>query len=160
MSKGIKVRNIRNEYRYSFIWNLIITAAIMALAVVILPAAGPIGPKNMIALHIIEGGLMMFFMHLLEKYAITISGYYERALIAVLSSGFTLAIMCFVNLIFFMSVEKLILDAVMFVAKILGIMIIDFILLMILNNKKKFKKPKLLIIASEAKNFYRMKRIK
>lgn len=160
MSGKIKVRNMRNEYRYSFIWNLFITFAIMALAVVILPTTGPIGIKNMVALHVIEGLLMMFFMYLLEKYSITISGYYECTLIAVLSSGFTLAIMCLINLLFFASVEKLILDAIMFVAKILGIMIIDFILLKTLNNKKKFKKPTLLIIASQSKNFSRMKRIK
>lgn len=160
MSKEIRVRNMRNEYRYSFIWDLIVTVAVMALAVIILPTAGPIGIKNMIALHIVEGGLMMFFMHLLEKYSITVSGYYECSLIAVLSSGFTLVIMCLVNLLFFMSLEKLILDAIMFVAKILGIMIIDLIVIKTLHNQKKFKKPKLLIIASQSKNFYRMKRIK
>ena len=40
-------------------------------------------------------------LELLEKYAITISGYYECSLIAVLASGFTFAILCMVNLIFF-----------------------------------------------------------
>lgn len=159
MSKEFKVRNIRNEYRQSFIWNLIVIAVIMTLAAIILPSTGPIGPKNMIVLCVIEGGLMMGFMYLLEKYTITISGYYERSLIAVLSSGFTFAIMCLINLLLFSSVEKLIFDSVTLVGKIIGIMAIDLILLTILNNKKRFKKPKLLIIAY-SNNFYRMKRIK
>ena len=159
MSKEFKVRNIRNEYRHSFIWNLIVIAVIMTLAAIILPSTGPIGTKNMIVLCVIEGGLMMGFMYLLEKYTITISGYYERSLIAVLSSGFTFAIMCLINLLLFSSVEKLILDSVTLVGKIIGIMAIDLILLAILNNKKRFKKPKLLIIAYP-NNFYRMKRIK
>ena len=101
MSEQIKVRNMRNEYRYSFIWDFLVIFAIMALSVVVLPAIGPIGLKNMIALRIIEGGLMMVFMHMLEKYSITISGYYECSLIAVLSSIFTFVILCFVNLFFF-----------------------------------------------------------
>lgn len=151
---------MRNEYRISFVWNFLITVAVMILAIIVLPTAGPIGIKNMIALHVVEGILMMLFMYLLEKYSITISGYYECALITVLSSGFTLVLMCFVNLFFFMSLEKLILDAITFVAKIFGVMLIDFIILKTMNNSKKYKKPKLLIIASQAKNFYRMKRIK
>ena len=122
MSKELKVRNIRNEYRHSFIWNLIVIAVIMTLAAIILPSTGPIGTKNMIVLCVIEGGLMMGFMYLLEKYTITISGYYERSLIAVLSSGFTFAIMCLINLLLFSSVEKLILDSVTLVGKIIGIM--------------------------------------
>lgn len=154
------IRNMRNEYRVSFIWNLIIIFSLMALAFFIIPEAGNIGFKNMIVLNVFEGLLMMFFMHMLEKYSITISGYYERSLIAVLSSGFTLVIMCFINLLLFMSLEKLILDAVMFAAKILGIMTVDLIMVSVLNNTKKYRKPRLLIIAAQSKNFYRMKRIK
>ena len=160
MSRTAKVRNMRNEYRHSFIWNFVVIFALMALAFFILPETATIGYKNMIAMHVIEGLFMMWLMYILEKYSITISGYYERTLIAVLASGFTLIIMCLANLMFFASVEKLILDSVMFVAKIAGVMLIDLILLGILNNKKKFKKPTLLIIASQPKNFHRMKRIK
>jgi len=160
MSAKIRVRNMRKEYRYSFFWNLLITAVILISAVIVIPTAGSIGYETMILLNIIEGVLMMGFMQLLEKYAITISGYYECSLIAVLASGFTFAILCMVNLIFFRSAEKLIIDAVLCAAKIFGIMLTDIILLKFLNNKNRFKKPKLLIIASQSKNFYRMKRIK
>ena len=83
MSGEIKTRNMRNKYIHSFLCDLLITAVIMVLAVIVLPAAGSIGPKNMIAFRIVEGGLMLYFMYLLEKYSITISGYYECALIAV-----------------------------------------------------------------------------
>lgn len=160
MSKEARVRNMRNEYRYSFIWDFIVIFVLMAVSVVILPEAGPIGVRNMVALHIVEGFCMLYFMYLLEKYSVTISGFYECCLIAFLASGFTFAVMCVVNLMFFMSAEKLILDAVMFAAKIAGVAAVDFIALKILNNQKKFKRPKLLIIASQTKNFYRMKRIK
>ena len=159
MSKKTKVRNIRNEYRHSFIWNFLVIVAIMTAAVII-PTVGSISQNTMIALCVIEGGLMMSFMFMLEKYSITISGYYECSVIALLSSGFTFVLMSFINLIFIHSIEKLYLDLILFVVKILGIMLIDLIILAIRNNKKLFKKPRLLIIASEAKNLPRMKRIK
>ena len=159
MSKNIKVRNIRNEYRHSFIWNFFVIVAIMILAV-IFETISTISQTTMITLCVIEGGLMMCFMFMLEKYAITISGYYECSLIALLSSGFTFVLMSFINLIFLNSLEKLYLDLILFIAKVLGIMIIDLIILTIRNNKKNFKKPSLLILASKSNNFHRMKRIK
>jgi len=64
------------------------------------------------------------------------------------------------NLLFFTSLSKLIADSIIAFAKIVAIFGMDFILHSIRNNEKLYQKPKLLIIDSNAKNFFRMKRIK
>jgi exopolysaccharide biosynthesis polyprenyl glycosylphosphotransferase len=114
----------------------------------------------MLALYIIDGGLTLLFMCLMEKYAITISGLYEKTVINILSNIYTFVIMSLVNLIFFTSMGKFIVDVLIFVTKIIVLFIIDFVLEKIRNNPKYSTNPKLLIIGADSKNFNRMKRIK
>ena len=160
MSENLKVRNIRNEYRHSFIWNLVVLATIVIAAIFIMPQSGPIGARTMLVLYMLDGGIMLMFMCILEKYTVTISGLYEKLVISILSALYTFVIMGIFNLLFFTSRSKLIADSIIAVAKVVAIFGVDFILHSIRNNENLYKKPKLLIIDSNTKNFFRMKRIK
>ena len=160
MSKNIKVRNMRNEYRYSFVWDFIVLLAVLLLGDFFLPMSGPIGIRSMIVLYAIDGGLTLLFMYLMEKYAVAISGLYEKTVINILSNIYTFFIISFINLIFFTSMDKFVADAVIAVGKVVALFITDFLLEKIRNNPKLRTKPKLLILGTSSKNFNRMKRIK
>ena len=160
MPKNIKVRNMRNEYRYSFVWDFIVLLAVLLLGEFSLPMSGPIGIRSMIVLYAIDGGLTLLFMYLMEKYAVAISGLYEKTVINILSNIYTFFIISFINLIFFTSMDKFMADAVIAVGKVVALFITDFVLEKIRNNSKFRTKPKLLILGASSKNFNRMKRIK
>lgn len=160
MSKNIKVRNMRNEYRYSFVWDFIVLLGVLLLGEFFLPASGPIGIRSMIVLYAIDGGLTLLFMYLMEKYVVAISGLYEKTVINILSNIYTFFIVSFINLIFFTSMDKFMADAVIAVGKIVALFITDFVLEKIRNNHKFRANPKLLIVGASSKNFNRMKRIK
>ena len=160
MSKNIKVRNMRNEYRYEFFWNFIVILGVMVISELLFPMAGPIGGRTMAVLYFIDGCVTLLFMYWLEKYTVTISGMYEETVINILSNIYTFIIMCFINLIFFMSKDKLIADGCIACGKCIGIFIVDLLLYTTRNNEKINKKPGLLIIGASSKNFMRMKRIK
>lgn len=160
MSGQIKVRNIRNEYIHSFVWNFIIIVIMLIGADILLHQAGPIGDRTMALFYGTDGLITLLFMYWMEKYSVTISGLYEGTVINVLSNIFTLIIVSFVNLLFFFSKEKLIMDCILAVAKMIGIYITDLVLYSLRNNPKLRRKPKMLIIGAAAKNFMRMKRIK
>ena len=160
MSSKVNVRNMRNEYRHSFLWNLVVLALLLALGDFVLPQAGPIGSRTMATLYIIDGGITLLFMYWMEKYNITISGLYESTLITVLSCIYTFCILCFINLIFFTSWNRLIADIYFAVAKVVVIFLNDLILWGVRNCRKFFAKPKLLVIGTFSKDFNRMKRIK
>lgn len=160
MSSKVNVRNMRNEYRHSFLWNLVVLALLLALGDFVLPQAGPIGSRTMATLYIIDGGITILFMYWMEKYSVTISGLYESTVITVLSNIYTFIVMCFFNLLFFTSNAKFVADIILAAEKIVAIFIVDLVLDSIRNNPKLRKKPKLLILGSSGKNFQRMKRIK
>ncbi|MBQ2890784.1 MAG: exopolysaccharide biosynthesis polyprenyl glycosylphosphotransferase [Clostridia bacterium] len=160
MSKNVKVRNMRNEYRYSFMWDLLVLSMVLLLGEFLLPKSGPIGTRSMLTLYVIDGGLTLFFMYIMEKYSITISGLYEKAVINILSNIYTLVIISFINLIFFTSLNKFVIDVYLAVGKVVALFVTDFILEKIRNNPKIRSNPKLLILGSSSKNFNRMKRIK
>lgn len=160
MTTELKVRNMRNEYIYSFIWNLIIILVAASAAVYIMPTCGAIGMRSMSALYITDCVIMLTFMYLLEKYSVTISGLYENFLITLLSAIYTFVVMCVINLIFFTEQQKLLADVIFAITKIAGVFFIDCVLSLIRNNPKIYKKPRMLILDSSMKNFYRMKRIK
>lgn len=152
-----KVRDIRNEHKYSFFWNFAVVFIILVAAGFVFPQCGPIGRRTMTALYLFDGALMFCFMVTLEKYTVTISGLYEKLVITLLSSAYTFIVMCLINLIFFSSAERLAADAVIAAAKSAAVFLVDLVLKCIY---KSFKKPRMLIIDSDTKNFYRMKRIK
>lgn len=160
MSSNVKIRNMRNEYRYSFIWNMLAVVIVLLLGELLLPSSGPIGARTMLTLYAIDGALTILFMYWMEKYTVTISGVYESTVITVLSNIYTLFIMSFINLIFFTSSHKLLVDIFVMAGKIFALYVTDFSLDKIRNNKNIYKNPSLLIMGSSAKNFYRMKRIK
>lgn len=160
MSKNIKLRNIRNEYIYSFMWNFIVIFAALIAADTVLHQIGPIGDRTMLLFYAADGVITLLFMYWMEKYSVTISGLYESTVINVLSNIYTFIAVSFVNLLFFFSKEKIIMDAILCVAKIIGVYLTDLILISVRNNPKFRKKPKMLIIGATSKNFYRMKRIK
>ena len=160
MAKELKVRKIRNENRMSFVFDFFVAFLISVISVIILPECGPIGGRTMFALLLFDVLLMMEFMYLLEKYSVMVSGLYEKTLITVLSSLYTYVIVCFINLVFFMSYEKFLLDGIVALCKVVCIFVTDYILNKVYSNPEKYKNPKLLIIGSDEKNFSRMKRIK
>lgn len=160
MNTKQKTRNFRNEYRHNFILNLGAILIILASAYFMLPESGAVGIRTMGTLYMIDGILTMMFMVLLEKYAIAISGFYERMVITVLSNLYVFVIMSMVNFIFFMSYQKFLVDACVMVVKMVVVLLTDFFMGCVYNNSKWYQKPKLLIIDSKPENFARMKRIK
>lgn len=160
MKNKQKVRSLRNEHRYALLLNFLIISVILAATYYILPISGPIGTRSMAALYIIDGIITLAFMYLLEKYTITATSLYEQVLITALSCIYTFIAVSMINLIFFTSQTKLIVDFIVMIAKITGIFITDLLLNHIFNNSKLYQKPKLLIIDSMAENFARMKKIK
>ena len=72
----------------------------------------------------------------------------------------TFVIVCFINLIFFSSMDKFVADAVIAIGKVVALFVTDLILEKVRNNPKLRTNPKLLIIGGSSKNFNRMKRIK
>lgn len=159
MDKKQRTRNGRNEQKYALLLNFIVVFALLTVAVLVLPESGPIGPRNMAALYAFDGVMTLVFMYLLEKYAVTIPGRYEKFLITILSCIYTFILVCIVNGILFTSKAKLAADAVLAAAKIAGIFAADFVLDSVLRHSAH-QKPKLLIVGAAAKNFPRMKRIK
>ena len=113
MSKNIKVRNIRNEYIHSFMWNFIIILVSLISADVLLHQTGPIGNRTMLLFYGADGLITLLFMYWMEKYSVTISGLYEGTVINILSNIFTFIIVSFINLLFFFSKEKLIMDGIL-----------------------------------------------
>lgn len=157
MSKNKRVRNIRNEYRYSFLWNLAVLAIITIAAYFIFPQTGPIGNRTMLLLYVIDISVTLLFMYWMEKYNVSITGLYESTVITVLSCLYTFCILTLANIIFFTSKTRLIIDACFMSAKIVMIFLNDLLLLVIRNYAQK---PKLLVIGAFSKDFNRMKRIK
>lgn len=155
-----KVRNMRNEYRHSFLINLLVLIGVLLLGDMFLHETGPIGYRIMFLLYVVDGGVTLLFMYWLEKYSVTISGLYEQTLITVLSCIFTFVIMTFINLFFFTSYIKFWADICIMVEKIICVFITDLILIKVRNNTKWYRKPNLLILCDSERNIQRMKRIK
>lgn len=160
MSKNIKIRNMRNERKFSFVWDFLVVILTIIAGELILPQAGPIGIRIMFLLYIVDGCFTLLFMHLMEKYSVTISGAGEKTVISVLAVIYTLFIVSFVNLMFFTSLNKFYTDLFIAILKIVLLVVIDFVIEKVRNNPNLYAKPKLLIITSSSKNFNRVKRIK
>ena len=160
MENKIKIRNLKAESKYLFLMNTIIVTLLAVFVFFIYPYSSEIGIRNTGALEIISVVSLVFFMRVLEKYSILISGLYEKILITVLSSGFTFVILSMINLCFFRSPERLFYDILFAILAVILLGLADFIAELIHKNKKIFKNPSLLIIDSEEKNFLRMKRMK
>ena len=169
MSSKIKTRDLKSESRHLFFMNVIICLAVsvglwFAAIKGFLPVSfGDIthfGVKNILFLNVFFAAGVVFFMYFLEKYSVVISGLYEKILINVLSVLYTFVILSFVNLIIFRSLGRLAIDGVLSGSIFVIMSIADAINQKITHNPKLFKRPKLLILASDEKNFFRMKRVK
>ena len=164
MNMTIKTRNLKNESRHLFMANAFLMVFTGVLLWLVLPFVIPIteemGVRNTLFLNFVSGMGSIYFMFLLEKYSVVISGLYEKNLINFLSILYTFVIMCLVNALLFMSFERLIFDAVFSFTSFVLIVISDVLYEKHIKNPNKFRKPRLLILASDEKNFYRMKRIK
>ena len=160
MSKKVKVRNMRSEGKYSFMWDFFVLLGVMLLGKVFFPISGAIGYRSLIVLYAIDGGLTLFFLYIMEKYAVTISGLYEKTVINVLTNIYTFVIVSFINLIFFRSMDKFVADAFIAIGKVVALFATDLILEKVRNNPRIRSNPRLLILGASSKNFNRMKRIK
>ena len=101
MPKKVKVRNMRSECKYSFMWDFFVLIAVLLLGKFFFPISGPIGARSLIVLYAIDGCLTLFFLYIMEKYAVTISGLYEKMVINILTNIYTFVVMSFINFIFF-----------------------------------------------------------
>ena len=72
MSKNIRVRNMRNEYRYSFLWNFAILILMVLAEYLVFPETGPIENRTMLLLYAIDGVVTLLFMYWMEKYNLSI----------------------------------------------------------------------------------------
>ena len=160
MSKKVKVRNMRSECKYSFMWDFFVLIMVLLLGEVFFPVSGPIGFRSLIVLYAIDGCLTLFFLYIMEKYAVTVSDLYEKTVINILTNIYTFVIVSFINLIFFNSMDKFVADGVIAIAKVVALFVMDFILEKVRNNPRLRSNPKLLILGASSKNFNRMKRIK
>ena len=160
MSKKVKVRNMRSECKYSFMWDFFILLVVLLLGNFFCPVSGPIGARTLIVLYAIDGGLTLFFLYIMEKYAVTISGLYEKTVINILTNIYTFVIVSFINLVFFKSMDKFVADVIIAVGKVVALFVTDLILEKVRNNPRLRSNPKLLILGASSKNFNRMKRIK
>ena len=160
MSKNIRVRNMRNEYRYSFLWNFAILILMVLAEYLVFPETGPIENRTMLLLYAIDGVVTLLFMYWMEKYNITISGLYESTVITILSCLYTFCILSMINLIFFASLDKLIADVCFMGVNICVVFLNDLILSGVRGCGRFYKKPKLLVIGTFSKDLDRMKRIK
>ena len=169
MSSKIKTRNLKSESRHLIYMNVIICLAIsvglwIAAVEGFLPVSfkdiNQFGLKNILFLNVFFAGVVVFFMYFLEKYSVVISGLYEKILINFLSILYTFVILSFINLIIFRSLGRLAIDGVLSGSIFVIMSIADAINQKITHNPKRFKRPKLLILASDEKNFFRMKRVK
>lgn len=154
----MKSRNMRTEGKRDFLLNSAVLLAIAATAWGILPGCGPIGPRSMLFLNIINVCGMLGFMWTLEKYSALISGLYEKAVVTILSAVYTLIIMCLVNLMLFSDVSRLIYDVLLACANSACLLGTDA--LFEYYRRRNYRQPRLLIIDTNPNNFQRMKRIK
>ena len=169
MSSKIKTRNLKAESRHLIFMNVIICFAIsVGLWIATMEGFLPVsfkdinrfGHKNILFLNVFFAGGVVLFMYFLEKYSVVISGLYEKILINFLSILYTFVILSFINLIIFRSLGRLAIDGVLSGSIFVIMSIADAINQKITHNPKRFKCPKLLILASDEKNFFRMKRVK
>ena len=160
MPKKVKARNMRNEGKFSFMWDFFVLVMVLLLGEFFCPVSGPIGFRSMIVLYAIDGCLTLFFLYIMEKYAVTISGLYEKTVINILTNIYTFVIISFINLIFFKSADKFVADGFIAIGKVVALFVTDLILEKVRSNPKLRGKPKLLILGASSKNFNRMKRIK
>ncbi len=169
MSSKIKTRNLKTESRHLFFMNVIVCLVVsFGLWVAALKGFLPVsandinhfGLKNILFLNVFFAGGVVFFMYYLEKYSVVISGLYEKILINFLSILYTFVILSFINLIIFRSLGRLVIDGILSGGIFVLMSILDAINQKITHNPKRYRRPKLLILASDEKNFFRMKRVK
>ena len=158
MRDKVKVRNMRTERKWGFLTELTMLAVLGTVAWLILPEHGPIGMRTMLMLDALYVCSSMFFMYVLEKYAVIVSGMWEKVVINVLASVYTLVIMLLLNLIFFSDGARAVYDCLIAVAGTVCITLEDVILEHFYSRWRR--QPRLLIIDTDPKNFSRMKRIK
>ena len=153
-----KVRNMRTERKWNAFTDIVLLGVIAAAAWLILPAHGPIGSRTMLTLDMFFVSSMMFFMWSLEKYAVIVSGMWEKAVINILASIYTLVIMLILNIILFKDVARVVCDCLFALSGMVCVTAENAALELIFAASRR--QPKLLIIDTDPQNFSRMKRIK
>ena len=158
MREMTKTRNIRTERKWGFLTDLVMLAVICAAAWLILPEHGPIGMRTMLLLDALHVCLLLFFMYVLEKYAVIVSGMWEKTTINVLAEVYTLVLMLLLNLIFFSDGARAVCDCMIAAAGAFCITLENAVSERFYSRRRR--QPRLLIIDTDPKNFSRMKRIK
>lgn len=160
VEKNLKKRNFRHENRTALFVDFVLLMAIALVAALLAPAQAMIGERLQLAVSGIHGVMSLLFMVVLEKYSIMISGRYERTLINLLSAIYSLVLLTFFKLLFFVPWVGLGTDCLAALAQLVVITTADLLLEAGYTNPRRWRKPRLLIIGEDDVNFSRMKRIK
>lgn len=136
------------------------TVTVVALAISILsPDIPVVGSRNIIFLGVMFAAITGAFMVAFEKYLPGAEDLWEKNVISILSALLTWVLLIGVNLVFFFSKALAVLLSIMALVCMVALIVVN-VLLVSYYNSKKFRKARLLIIATEDRNFVRMKRIK
>ncbi len=158
--KEKKMRNLQNEVRYSFFVDfaiLFVTALFYALTG---DSISKVGDRNVVAFGLLYALVVISLMYFFEKYTVAISGNHEKAVIAILSSLYAFVLFALVDLVLFASMELFIRLCIASTVSALLLVFGNIIQGKYFLSPKRYRKPRLLIIDSNDRNFHRMKRIK
>lgn len=159
MDQNIKKRVFRNENRLNVFINVIILLLIGTIMFALLPGIAFVGRKMALAVAVLQGGMVLGFMHVLEKYSIMVSGRSEKVLINILSCIYSLVIMVLALLLLFRG-KGMLCSCVAAVVQLAALTAADIAMEVYFTNSRKYRKPSLLILGADEINFSRMKRIK
>lgn len=160
MKVDLKVRDLKAENRHSLILNIFLLVVTAFMLWIFIPGYNTVGTKNELILNMLFALGITCFSVALEKYSVIISGTSEKIVINVLSALYMLICMIVLDILFFNYRDKYISDIVFAAMSVIVLSIADYLHEKASCNPKKFRKPRLLIIASSDKAFMRMKRIK
>ena len=104
--RHIKVRNLRSERLCYIFGDALVIFAVLLTAWLCRPQCGPIGNRTMALLHGAQGGLVMAFLYLMDKYRSVGIGRWEKTVITALCIFYSTAVLCVLNLVFFGSGRK------------------------------------------------------
>ncbi len=155
-----KARNVRAESRYSFLCNAAVLLVLTAIAFILFPHVAKIGARNTMFWDALFMAGILCFSIVLEKYSVLVAGLCEKVIINVLSALYTFVILSFANLILFMSWPRFLMDAAVSALAVILLTLGDFLYDKGMQNPKKFRKPRLLILNSDDETLLRMKRMK
>ena len=160
MNQNIKKRVFRKENRVDCFINILLLLLVAGVMLFVLPELAYVGNRASAAVALLQGGMILGFMYVLEKYSIMISGLREKILINILSCIYSLVITLLAEWLFFPVKGVLVCSCASAVAQCAALTLADVAVEKVFSDSRKYRKPSLLILGADEINFSRMKRIK